>query len=156
VVELIEEWLYAKFAEPEFQDCFLIELSILTNKTVEIIIDADAGVTFEQCQRISRYVENLLDTEGVLGDDYTLEVSSPGISRPLKLARQYPRNIGRTLEVEDTEGGKIRGILTDVAGDKILLTYEEVRKEGKKKIKETLTKELPFEKIAKAVVQIVF
>ncbi|MBL7816658.1 MAG: ribosome assembly cofactor RimP [Saprospiraceae bacterium] len=156
IEEQIKEWLLVKFEEPEYSDCFLIELSISPSKLVDIIIDADNGVTFEQCQRISRHIENLLDTEGVLGDEYTLEVGSPGLSRSLKLARQYPRNIGRTLEVTDTEGVKTTGILTASDDEKIVIEFEDVRKEGKKKIKETVKREFPFEKIKSAFVQISF
>lgn len=156
IEEQIKEWLLTKFEEPEYNDCFLIELSISPTKLVDIIIDADAGVKFEQCHRISRHIENLIDTEGLLGEEYTLEVGSPGISRPLKFPRQYPRNVGRTLEVIDTEGVKTTGVLTAADAEKITLEYEEVRKEGKKKIKETLTRELPFEKIKSALVQLSF
>ena len=156
IEEQIKEWLLTKFEEPEYSDCFLIELSITPTKLVDIIIDADEGVTFEQCHRISRHIENLLDTEGGLGEEYTLEVGSPGLSRSLKLPRQYPRNVGRTFEVTDTEGGKTVGVLTAVDAEKITLTYEDVRKEGKKKIKETVVKVLPFEKIQSAFVQVSF
>ncbi len=156
IEEQIKEWLLSKFEEPEYSDCFLIELSISPTKLVDIIIDADDGVKFEQCQRISRHIENLIDTEGLLGEEYTLEVGSPGISRSLKLARQYPRNVGRTLEVVDTEGVKTTGVLTEVDAEKITIEYEEVRKEGKKKIKETLTRKVPFEKIKSAFVQVSF
>lgn len=156
IEEQIKEWLLTKFEEPEYNDYFLIEISISPAKLVDIIIDADEGVKFEQCHRISRHIENLIDTEGLLGEEYTLEVGSPGISRPLKLARQYPRNVGRTLEVIDTEGVKTTGILTAVDAQKITIEYENVRKEGKKKIKETLTLELPFENIKSALVQVSF
>ena len=156
IEEQIKEWLLTKFEEPEYSDCFLIELSISPAKLVDIIIDADEGVKFEQCQRISRHIENLIDTEGVLGEEYTLEVGSPGISRPLKLARQYPRNVGRTLEVVDTEGVKTTGVMIAVDAEKITLEYEDVRKEGKKKIKETVKRDIPFEKIKSALVQVSF
>ena len=95
----IESLLEVKFQEEEFTDCFLIEVKLHANKKLDVFIDSDAGVTFEKCQKISRYLEQYLDEEGWLGDSYVLEVSSPGISRPLKLLRQYPRNIGRKVEV---------------------------------------------------------
>ena len=158
IEEQITEWLLTKLEEPEYMDCFLIELSISPTKLVDIIIDADEGVKFEQCHRISRHIENLIDTEGGLGlgEEYTIEVGSPGLSRSLKLPRQYPHNIGRTFEVTDTEGGKTVGVLTATDAEKITLTYEDVRKEGKKKITETVVKVLPFEKIKTAFVQVSF
>ncbi len=154
--EQIKEWLHAKFEEPEYSDCFLIELSISPAKLVDIIIDADAGVKFEQCQRISRHIENLIDTVGLLGEEYTLEVGSPGLSRSLVLPRQYPHNVGRTFEIVDTEGGKTTGVMTAADAEKITIEYEDIRKEGKKKIKETVVKEIAFDKIKSAMVQVSF
>jgi ribosome maturation factor RimP len=156
IEEQIKEWLLTKFDEPEYTDCFLIEISISPAKLVDIIIDADEGVKFEQCQRISRHIENLIDEAGLLGEEYTLEVGSPGLSRSLVLPRQYPHNVGRTFEVTDTEGGKTLGVLTAADAEKITLTYEDVRKEGKKKIKETVVKEIAFDKITSAMVQVSF
>jgi ribosome maturation factor RimP len=162
----LEELIRHKLEEAEWADCFLIELIISPLKAVEVIIDADEGVNFDQCKKLSRFIENWLDGvdeenpqgtgKGILGDDYTLEVSSPGVERPLKFTRQYPRNVGRTLEVLDTEGVKIEGVLTAVDAEKITLEWEEIRKEGKKKIKEMVTRELPFGKIKRAIVMVKF
>ena len=180
----IEELLLEKFKEDEFKDCFLIEINMTSKKTIEIILDADDGLTLEKCQRISRYIENYLDTELPMGDDYTIEVSSPGVSRPLMYQRQYPKHIGRTLQItchpeklnleQNTEGGvieedeakqqeannstgeKIEGKLLSIDNQQITLEFEEIRKEGKKKIKETIQKVIPFEKINKAFVKLAF
>ncbi len=160
----IEDLLLEKFKEGEFQDCFLIEISMTSKKTIEIILDADEGLTLEKCQRISRHVENWLDTEGVMGDDYTIEVSSPGVSRPLIFPRQYNKHIGRNLDItlkpELTEDGttavqQLEGKLQSVDNG-ITIEYETVRKEGKKKIKENIVTTIPFEKIDKAFVKISF
>ena len=152
----LEELVRQRFLELEWSDCFLLSVKISPKKMVEITIDADAGVTFEQCQKLSRHVENWLDTEGVLGDEYTLEVSSPGADKPLKLPRQFPRNIGRTLDIVNTEGSKFEGKLTAADAEKLTLEIVETRKEGKQKIVETRTVELPFDKIKSATVQIKF
>jgi ribosome maturation factor RimP len=152
----IEELLLEKFKEPEFQDCFLIELTIVPKKNVEIILDADEGLEVEKCRRISRHVENWLDTEGSMGEEYNIEVSSPGVDRPLIYPRQYPKHIGRYLEVENTMEDKIEGILTEVDAEKITVQAEITRKEGKKKITETIINVFPYDKIKKAVVQIKF
>lgn len=168
----IEEILLEKFQEEEFQDCMLIEISMTSRNTIEVILDADEGLTLEKCQRISRHVENWLDTEGVSGglinNDYTLEVSSPGVSRPLMYPRQYTKHIGRTLELtlkpvviaeQETpseEPVKLEGKLQAVDNQAVTIEYEEVRKEGKKKIKENIMKIIPFETIHKALVKISF
>lgn len=152
----IEELLLEKFKEPEFQDCFLIELTIVPKKNVEIILDADEGLEIDKCRRISRHVENWLDTEGSMGEEYNIEVSSPGVDRPLMYPRQYPKHIGRFLEVENTEGDKVEGVLTEVDAEKIVLHVEILKKEGKKKIKETVVSVFPYDKIKKATVLIRF
>jgi ribosome maturation factor RimP len=152
----IEELLLEKFKNPEFQDCFLIELTIVPKKNVEIILDADEGLEIDKCRRISRHVENWLDTEGSMGEEYNIEVSSPGVARPLVYPRQYPKHVGRFLEVENTDGDKIEGVLTEVDADKIVLQSETIRKEGKKKITETIVSVFPYDKIKNATVQIRF
>ncbi len=169
----IEELLLEKFQEAKFQDCFLIEINMTSQRTIEIILDADGSLTLEKCQRISRHVENWLDTEGVtngvIADDYTLEVSSPGVSRPLMYPRQYVKHIGRTLEItlkndapateipsSQSEPTKLEGKLQSADNQCITIEYEEVRKEGKKKIKENIVQVIPFEKINKAFVKISF
>jgi len=91
LTKLLEE----KFQEEEFADCFIIEIKSLQNKRVEIYVDSDSGITFKKCQQLSRHLEAEIDEKGWLGEKYTLEVSSPGITRPLIFHRQYPRNIGR-------------------------------------------------------------
>jgi ribosome maturation factor RimP len=162
----LEELIRHKFEEADWTDCFLIELTISPLKAVEVIIDADAGVNFDQCKKLSRFIENWLDGvdaenpqgtgKGILGDDYTLEVSSPGVVRPLKFVRQYPRNVGRTLEVLNTEGSVLTGVMTAVDAEKITLEWEDIRKEGKKKIKEMVTKEIPYSQIKRAIVMVKF
>jgi ribosome maturation factor RimP len=162
----LEELIRHKLEEADWADCFLIEVTISPLKAVEVIIDADEGVNFDQCKKLSRFIENWLDGvdevnpqgtgTGILGDDYTLEVSSPGVGRPLKFFRQYPRNVGRTLEVLNTEGVVLQGVMTAVDAEKITLEWEEIRKEGKKKVKEMVIREMPFSTIKRAIVMVKF
>lgn len=146
-----------KFLEPEFADFFVVEIKLeqKTNR-LEIYLDSDSGIDFTKCQRISRYLETYLDEGGWLGEQYVLEVSSPGVGRPLKFARQYPRNIGRTLEVTLREGEPRKGILHAVNPSGIVLEEEIKIKEGKKNRKELIHTVIPFEHIAKAVVKVSF
>jgi ribosome maturation factor RimP len=156
VEEKIYDLLEAKFAEPEYADCFLIELNLHAGKRLEVIIDADAGVSFDQCTRISRYLESWLDENAWLGDDYTLEVSSPGVSRPLKLWRQYPRNVGRTLEITLKDGHQHSGKLLAIHEGHLDLEETLRRKEGKKNITETVVRNIAPDAIEKAIVKISF
>lgn len=153
--EKITDLLDDKFAEEEFSDCFLVDLS-LNNTKLEVFLDSDEGINFETCRKISRYLEEHLDEQGWLGEKYTLEVSSPGVSRPLKLPRQYPKNIGRKLEVKTTSGEKLEGTMIAVDDRSITLAYKDRIKEGKRKKTIEVEREVPFEEIEKAKVKISF
>jgi len=155
--ERIADLLDKKFEEPEFADCYLIDIHLNPKgNKLEVFIDSDSGVTFEKCQKLSRYLEGYLDEEKTLGESYTLEVSSPGISRPLKLARQYRKNIGRDIEIATKEGNKKTGKLVDATD--FAATVEEIviTKEGKKKKKEVVQTIIPYDEIKKAVIKIQF
>lgn len=151
--EEIQELLTKKFEEESFRDCFLVEIE-QHGKTVRVFVDSDSGMTFEKCQKLSRYLEHVFDEKSWFGSDYTLEVSSPGITRPLLYPRQYCKNIGRGLQVKLADGSQYEGTILDADQQQITLTREEVRKEGKKKIKETIEMQLPYEAIAEAKIMI--
>ena len=152
----IESLLGAKFQEDEFTDCFLIELKSHAHNKLDVFIDSDTGITFEKCQKISRYLEQYLDEEGWLGEKYVLEVSSPGVSRPLKLRRQYPRNIGRKVEVGLLGGESKEGTLLAVGEEDITIEQKVRVKEGNRKKMQVLQVKIPFTDIKKAVVKISF
>ena len=145
-----------KFQEEGFEDCFLVEINLSPGNKLEVFIDSDSGLTFKKCQQISRYLEKPIDEEGWLGPKYTLEVSSPGISRPLKFIRQYHKNLGRKLEVKFLEGGTQTGTLIRVDDDVIVLEEKVRVKEGKKKVSKVLQHEIPFASIKQTIVKITF
>ena len=70
-----------RFESEDLQDCFLLAIE-QNGKKLEVYVDTDEGIKFWQCQKLSRAIEEHLDESGVLGEDYTLEVSSPGIDSP--------------------------------------------------------------------------
>jgi len=151
IPELLEE----KFQEEGFTDFFLVELKVGINNKVEVFVDSDSSVTFERCQKISRFLESYIDEEGWLGEKYTLEVSSPGITRPLKFLRQYIKNLGRKVEVT-TETGTKKGKLIAATEEMVTLESVERVKVGKKKVKQTVQTEIPMAQIAKTIVKISF
>lgn len=156
IKEQIVKLLDAKFQEEAFSDCFLVEANH-NNTKLEIFIDSDSNITFQKCQKISRYLEKYIDEEGWLGEKYILEVSSPGITRPLVFKRQYLKNIGRKLEVKvKDQKGKQKGTLVKVEDHAIFLEEKVRVKEGKKKVNKVLTHEIPFDQIDKAIVKISF
>lgn len=101
-------------------------------RKLEVFIDTDEGVTLGECQKISRLMEASLDITGQMPEDYILEVSSPGIERPLKLKRQYVKNIGRIIQVELIEGGLETGMLEKVDEEGIDVKPEKLGLKGRK------------------------
>ncbi len=158
VQEHILPLLESKFSEEGFEDCFLVELVFNDKiKKLEVFIDADNGLAFDRCQKVSRYLESYIDEHNILGEKYILEVSSPGISRPLVFLRQYVKNVGRKVEVTMNDGTQIEGTLTHAGPeDNITLEYETKRKEGKKNIKEQIVQTINLADIKKTIVKISF
>lgn len=138
--------------EEDFKDCFLID-SVKNETKVQFFIDADTGMTFENCRKISRLLEAFLDEKQLLGEKYTLEVSSPGAKAPLKQLRQYPQHVGRKIKISllDDEQ-EIEGELTGVKEN--LLYVHSVKGKGKKKVEEDHT--IEFEKIEKSIILLAF
>lgn len=129
----ITELLTEKFNEEDFQDCFLVEVKAHQNNKVEVFVDSDSSLTLDKCRQLSRFLEKHIDENGWLGEKYTLEVSSPGVGRPLQFLRQYTKNIGRKVDIQLLDGETKTGQL--VAADEQCVTIEEKLriKEGKKK-----------------------
>jgi ribosome maturation factor RimP len=156
IEEKIKVLLAEKFVEPEFSDCFLVDMT-LNQTTLEIFLDSDSGMTFEKCQRISRALEATIDAEKWLGEEYTLEVSSPGISRPLKFPRQYKKNIGRTLELMLVNEDSIKtGILKEATEAHIVVEITTKVKEGKKNRTDIQQITAPYATIKKAIIKLSF
>lgn len=155
LTERIAQLLTDKYATDEmFADCFTVEIELKPGNNLNVFADSDSGMTFEKCQKLSRFLEHLIDENGWLGEKYVLEVSSPGITRPLKFTRQYIKNVGRNFEVTLTDKTVVAGLLKSADDDKIVVTFEVVEKDGKKKIKKQVESEIPYSNIEKAVVKI--
>ena len=134
---------------------FLIDFTISDANKISVILDGDFGVNLQDCIDISRSVENNLDREE---QDFSLEVASAGVTSPLKLVRQYKKNISRTLKVVTLSLESIEAELTAADDDKITLEWQarEPKKIGKGK--ETVDKvlEISYKNIKEAVVIILF
>lgn len=135
---------------------FLVELSMGTKgeqTTLNILIDADQGVTIDTCAKVSRAVSDEIEAKELIDNAYRIEVSSPGVDYPLSSKRQYQKNIGRTLKVSLEEGKEAKGKLTNVTDQGIVLLVAKKEK-GKKATEEETS--IPFEDIKKSVVQVSF
>jgi len=156
IEEKIHELLAAKFAEEGFQDCFLVEFHHSATNKLEVFVDCDSGLTLEKCQKISRYLEHYFDEEGWLGESYTLEVSSPGLGKPLKLQRQYVKNVGRKVEVTLKDGSIKTGPLTAAGTTSFTIQEAQTVLEGKKKKKVEVSTEIPYEEVKRTMIVISF
>ncbi len=156
IEEKLHELLHEKFAEEGFQDCFLVDFHLSATNKLEVFVDCDSGLTLQMCQKISRHLEHYFDEAGWLGDTYKLEVSSPGLTNPLKLQRQYVKNIGRKVEVTLKDGTIKTGPLTAAGETTCTIQETVVVLEGKKKKKMEVQTELPYDGIKKTMIVISF
>ena len=145
---LLEEGLKEK------PSVFLTDLTITDGFKIIVTLDGDNGVVLQDCIDISRAIEHNLDREE---QDFSLEVASVGVGSPLKMTRQYKKNIGRTLIVK-TGDEKIEAALADANDDFITLKWEarEPKKIGKGKETVQKTLEIPYAEIKEAIVTVTF
>ena len=133
---------------------FLIDLIITDAFKIIVTLDGDNGVVLQDCIDVSRAIENNLDREE---QDFSLEVASVGVGSPLKMIRQYKKNVGRTLIVK-TATENIEAELVEANDDFVILSWKarEPKKIGKGK--ETVQKELklPYVDIKEAIVTVTF
>lgn len=148
----VEDLLHQSLVE--HPDLFLIDLVITDSCKIIVTLDGDNGVQLQDCVNISRLIENNLDREE---QDFSLEVASAGISSPLKLVRQYKKNIGRMLKVK-TKEQVIEAYLLDASDNDITLEWSsrEPKKIGKGKETVLHNVKVPYEEIVEAFVTITF
>ena len=131
---------------------FQVEVSIRPANNIKVYVDADGGAAIDRLSMINRKLYKWLEENMFPDGDFSLEVSSPGLDEPLKLDRQYVKNIGRFVEVLLTDGVKKEGKLKEVREDEILL--EEYK--GKEKKKETIQHSILKKNIKSTKIQIKF
>lgn len=96
--------------------------------TVRLFIDKEGGVTVDDCANVSRQVSAILDVEDPIADKYNLEVSSPGLDRPLFTLPQFERYIGQDiavhLRIPVMERRKWQGKLDRIENDMVILIVD--------------------------------
>ncbi|PST84884.1 ribosome assembly cofactor RimP [Pedobacter yulinensis] len=147
VKELVEEKIGDR---PEL---FLVDIRMLPNNKLIIQVDGDEGIGIQECAAISRHVGFHLEEENLIEKAYNLEVSSPGVGEPLRLTRQYHKNIGRTVSLKLTDGVKKEGVLKRIEGENIVID-ESVKEKGKKAV--TVETAVPFQEITESKILISF
>jgi ribosome maturation factor RimP len=134
---------------------FLIDLKFLPDNKIYVEVDGDNGIALTECIRINRAVEHNLDREE---EDFSLEVTSPDIANPLKVKRQYLKNINRILQVKLTNNSNVEGKLINVNEEDIGLEWKvrEPKPIGKGKITVVKKAIIPFVDILEAKVKVIF
>jgi len=147
----LEPLIRSTFEEGRCGEYYLVDIEVSPSKHITVYVDGDEGVSLDACTQISRILESILDKEPTLGGVYELEVSSPGVLRPLKFPRQYLKHVGRNLRIEMKNGDVIEGQLTNTGSETIAIELKPVDKKSKPE-----SKEIPFEEIKEAYVTIQF
>ena len=124
-----------------------VELSGSSRKPlIRIFIDKENGVTLDDCGKFSRALSALLDVEDPIPTAYVLEVSSPGLDRPLKVMRDFERSIGKLVRIvtrtKIDEQYVFTGRLARVEGEHIILSFDDKEME------------IPFDQISRARLEI--
>lgn len=137
------------------EDLFLIDLKIDSSNKIIIILDGDNGVNLQDCIDVSKAIDAELDREE---EDFSLEVASAGVSSPLKLMRQFKKNLNRNLKVKKSNDEVIEAQLTAVSEDYITLEWKarEPKKIGKGKETVEKKEQLLYSEIKEATVIISF
>jgi ribosome maturation factor RimP len=132
---------------------FLVEVRIKPTNNVKVFIDADEGMILSELIGYNRKLYKQLEESGLYPDgDFSLEVSSPGLDEPLKLFRQYKKNVGRFVDITLVDANKMEGKLVEATEDGIVIETET----GKGKKKEIKQESILFDQIKNTKIQVKF
>jgi ribosome maturation factor RimP len=132
---------------------FLVEVRIKPTNNIKVFIDADEGVILSDLIEYNRKLYKQLEESDLFPNgDFSLEVSSPGLDEPLKLFRQYKKNIGRFVEITLKDSVKKEGKLVEATEDGVVIETES----GKGKKKETKQESILFDQIKNTKIQVKF
>jgi ribosome maturation factor RimP len=149
--ERIKELLEQSLAD---QNHFLVDLVVNSKSNpikITVVLDGDKGISIDDCATVSRTFAALLDEENSL-ENYALEVTTPGLDQPLRLKRQYVKNIGREVKIQLKDKKIERGKLVESTEDTVVIEHEV--KEGKQKELKKTT--FTFEEIERTLVEVSF
>jgi ribosome maturation factor RimP len=144
----------AELITPALQQAgyFLEDINVVSpgnHRIVTVIVDGESALNLDQVTIASKLVSELVDEAAFMGETpFTLEVTSPGIDRPLTLPRHFAKNVTRLLKVTKSDGSVVTGRITSNSDLDVTLTVVE-----KKETKEVV---VAFADIKRAVVEIEF
>ncbi len=132
---------------------FLVEVKVKPTNNFKIFIDGDEGVPLSVLVSYNRKLYKMVEENGLYPEgDFSLELSSPGLDEPLKMRRQYKKNIGRFVDVLLNDNTKREGKLIEESEDGIVIEWEE----GKGKNKAAKQESILFSDIKSTKIQIKF
>ncbi len=132
---------------------FPVDVKITPGNHITVLLDDDDGITIDKCSQVNKALYKYIEDTAIFGDsNFSLEVSSPGVGEPLKLHRQYKKNIGRSLHIVMNDDSVKEGKLTNANEEEI--TIEEKEGKGNKAITKQIT--IQFNQIRHATVLITF
>ncbi len=147
------------------EGAYLLDLKIkgpASRRKIELLFDTDTGIRIDQCAYLSRRLRERLEADeelmGVLGEDFELLVSSPGLGEPILMARQYSRHLNRLLQLTYTgdagepielKGRLLEVSLADERGGRIVIMPEKNKKGGRQTKVESIT--LYLDQVTRAV-----
>ena len=114
---------------------FVVDIKVASGNVIRIDLENDDRTSIEDCVALSRHIEGSFDREE---EDFSLDVGSPGLDKPLKVLRQYLKLIGKQVSVNPKEGKKMEGELVNIEEENgevkglVLKTREKKRIEGRK------------------------
>ncbi|MCC7401363.1 MAG: ribosome maturation factor [Chitinophagaceae bacterium] len=150
-IKALEQKVEALISEK--QGFFLVDIKVSPSNNVRIFIDADQGINIDELVQLNRSLyKKIIESAVFPGNDFSLEVSSPGLDEPMKILRQYFKNIGKNVEVLRKDGIKTAGKLVSVNEHSVVVEEEK----GKNKKKEFVQHNIPFENIKSTKIQIKF
>lgn len=129
-METVKDQLRELLDKPlEAEDCEIADLVLSryrNEETVRVFIYSDHGATLDECARISRIVGALIDGTSLFKSGYNLEVSSPGLDRPLTTARDFRHRIGETVRIQYVDQKRKSGPVKIVAATDDTVEFEDV------------------------------
>lgn len=137
---------------------FPVDVKMTPGNHITVLLDDDDGITIDKCSQVNKALYKYIEDTALFGDsNFSLEVSSSGVGEPLKLHRQYKKNIGRSLHILMNDDSVKEGKLTGVSEEEITIEEKE-NPAGRGKSNKIITKQITiqFNEIKHATVLITF
>jgi ribosome maturation factor RimP len=132
-LKMISKGVIQRMVEEKLSDTtFIVDITVGLGNAISVIIDSDDGLSIDKCIEMSRHIEHQFDREV---EDFSLEVSSPGLTQPFKVLRQYLKNLEREVEIVTAKGDKVVGILKSADEMNFIVeTTNNIKVDGKKTV----------------------